>query len=219
MKNRLLGVFLVVTVILQLAFPSYFLFEALERENKTYERGTEYTLKFDEIDFFYESDGYRFNYQDNYCVENPDSGSDDLWDYYTFAVAKGENGETLFFDPDKLSREQLQTMDVFPSPYGKIVLDFENCEFCGSIKNEEEFYNFLIESLMELYSEDEDVNIDSFPSFEDYKSGKYMDSMYWDQYMLLGYAPVEGTLTVKISDGELIVTELYLGDELILKLK
>ncbi len=220
MKKTALAFFMAILIMLQLFLPSYFLFDALDREHKVTSYGNEYVLEFDEINFLGDTEGYNFNFSYNYTIANPGKKYDDIsWGVDIFmvdnlAVAKNEKGETVFYDADNLTKEEREKVEAFlPSALSSQGFYADEYEFCGSIKNEEEFYNLVVKKAEKIHDDEK------FPTFDEFKSGEYKQNPDSSFDWMVCHALIKGSIIVQLYDGAMKIKEVRLGEETIMKLK
>lgn len=213
MKNKKVIALLVVLCVFQLAFPlSFMVYESVSMNN-VIEKGKSYTLEYSKIQHF-TKDRIYLNTDELYTVGYT-MDIEQLKGYSTYipqntlsmytkvVINESEDGTIEFFDAEAYDKSLLTKENWF-NTYSLFHINFDEYEFV----NEEIGLRELVE-LANIVSDeyvDDRFDVDAFLSEDSYYGGFYI-------------VPLEGKITLKVYDGFAKITELYLGDELILRLK
>lgn len=213
MKNKKVIILLVLLCVFQLAFPLSFMVNEKITMNAVVEKGRSYTLEYSKFQYFtkdrvylntdelytagYTMDIEQLKGYSTYIPQNTLS-------MYTKVVIKENEDGTIEFSDAESYDKSLLTKDNWFNTYSVFHIDFDECEFV----NEEIGLRELVE-LANIVSDeyvDDRFDVDNFLSEDSYYGGFYI-------------VPIEGKITLNVYDGFAKITELYLGDELILRLK
>lgn len=213
MKNKKVIALLVVLCVFQLAFPlSFMVYESVSMNN-VIEKGKSYTLEYSKIQYF-TKDRIYLNTDELYTVGYT-MDIEQLKGYSTYipqntlsmytkvVINESEDGTIEFFDAEAYDKSLLTKENWF-NTYSLFHINFDEYEFV----NEEIGLRELVE-LANIVSDeyvDDRFDVDAFLSEDSYYGGFYI-------------VPLEGKITLNVYDGFAKITELYLGDELILRLK
>lgn len=213
MKNKKVIALLVVLCVFQLVFPlSFMVYESVSMNN-VIEKGKSYTLEYSKIQYF-TKDRIYLNTDELYTVGYT-MDIEQLKGYSTYipqntlsmytkvVINESEDGTIEFFDAEAYDKSLLTKENWF-NTYSLFHINFDEYEFV----NEEIGLRELVE-LANIVSDeyvDDRFDVDAFLSEDSYYGGFYI-------------VPIEGKITLNVYDGFAKITELYLGDELILRLK
>jgi len=213
MKNKKVIALLVALCVFQLAFPlSFMVYESVSMNN-VIEKGKSYTLEYSKIRYF-TKDRIYLNTDELYTVGYT-MDIEQLKGYSTYipqntlsmytkvVINESEDGTIEFFDAEAYDKSLLTKENWF-NTYSLFHINFDEYEFV----NEEIGLRELVE-LANIVSDeyvDDRFDVDAFLSEDSYYGGFYI-------------VPLEGKITLNVYDGFAKITELYLGDELILRLK
>lgn len=211
MKNKKYIAILLLIAIVQLAFPVGFVAYENSLIDTVIEKGEKYTLDYSYINHMNKAYLY-VNTEDKYRVEHRYASVDeDDWRYNeswlgsrdVTGIEKDENGKVHFYDTDDLSVGATDYNRLHYN-YNLFYLYFEDYEFVNP--------EFGLKELAELgisVCEDESNNINSYEEF-----------MYDEEYIgMLYHMPVDGKVTLCIYKDYAIVSEVYIGEDLVLRHK
>lgn len=210
MKNKKIIAILLVVALVQLIFPVGFIACENRLMDTVIENGEKYTLKYSYINHMNKAYMY-LDTEDLYRVEERYASVSDIFDIYggrlggydVIGVEKDENGEVCFYDTDDLSVGATDYNRLHYN-YNLFYLYFEDYEFVNP-----EFGLKELAELGILVCEDEHNPIDSYEEF-----------MYDEGYIGMLYnMPVDGKVTLCIYKEYAVVSEVYIGDELVLRHK
>ena len=215
MKNKKGLIILVVLAVIQLAFPVGFFVYEKAVEKAVVEKGESYTLRYMYITHFNKKSisldtdeiyavGYETDWDvaGEYYEEENYIYRDTVSMYSKVVISKNSDGNIMFYDAEAEGAELadynwFSTFDVFH-------LDPEEYEFVPD--------NFGMKELFELgmfLSRDKDEDL----TFEEFMK---TDEGYFKGIWSI---PLDSTVTLKVYKGVAIISEFYIGDELILKHK
>lgn len=213
MKNKKVIALLVALCVFQLAFPlSFMVYESVSMNN-VIEKGKSYTLEYSKIQYF-TKDRIYLNTDELYTVGYT-MDIEQLKGYSTYipqntlsmytkvVINESEDGTIEFFDAEAYDKSLLTKENWF-NTYSLFHINFDEYEFV----NEEIGLRELVE-LANIVSDeyvDDRFDVDAFLAEDSYYGGFYI-------------VPLEGKITLNVYNGFAKITELYLGDELILRLK
>lgn len=210
MKNKKMIAVLLAVALVQLLFPVGFIACENSLIDTVIEKGEKYTLDYSQI--IHMNKAYMYlDTEDLYRVEERYASVDDnnynyggwLGGYSEVGVEKDENGKVTFYDADDLNVGATDYNRLHYN-YNLFYLYFENYEFVNP--------DFGLKELAELgilLCEDEDNPISSYEEF-----------MYDEGYTgMLYHMSVDGKITLCVYKDYAVVSELYIGDELILRHK
>ncbi len=213
MKNKKVVALLVVLALIQLVFPlSFMAYEKLSMD-AVIQKGASYTLDYTKFNHF-DKQTINLNTDDIYTVGYKWDGNDyGMGEHYipydtvsvfrAVGIRKDEKGEIEFFDAESCDKALLKKDNWFNvNSTFHIILD--EYEFA----NEEIGLRELVELANHVGDnyDKERFDIDAFMQDNSYYGGFYM-------------VPIEGKMTIKVYNGFAKITELFIGDELVLKLK
>lgn len=212
MKNKKIPVLLIVVAVFQLVFPLSFMAYEKIAMNAVVEKGTSYTLEYTKFDRF-DKEVINLNTDDMYTVgyvfdieklkEDEDFIPHNTISVYKKVVIKErEDGTFEFFDAESCDKSVIKKDNCF-NVDAVFHMELDEYEFVNDnvgLRQIAELANFVSDNY------DEHFDVDEFLAEDSYYGG-----FYW--------VPIEGKVTIKVYNGFAKITELYLGDELILKLK
>ncbi len=209
MKNKKIIAALVVLSLLQLVFPLSLI--AYERGfiANVLEKGESYTLYYTHINnmnkaVMHTNIGNRYTVGYRWWGEDEDVRHyDTLNYYYKLGIETAEDGLVDFFEADK-SEKVLTDYNWFYK-YDAFDIEFEDYEFVSSDFGMKEFVETSI-----LICEDDSNDVPTFEKFMKTEDGYYNN---------IWHVPFEGKITLAVYKGIAVVSEFYIGDELILRHK
>lgn len=209
MKNKKAVALLITLSLIQLLFPVSLLVYENKAVDKVVEKGRSYTLGFTQIthinravmsidtDEIY-TVGYDWYYDENHENNIP---YDTIGVYSKVGIREKEDGSIEFFDA-----EGYRTLTCYNwfSTYDAFRLRLDEYEFVRE--------DFGIKELFEacLYLSEDTTGDTTFESFMKSEDGYY--NGIW-------HVGLEGKITLKVYNGMAKISELYIGDELVLRYK
>lgn len=205
---------LVILAVIQLGFPvGLFVYEDY-MQKEIVQKGKQYTLSYTHISHFTKK-GISLDTGEIYTVDyevGQDIRNDNYYDgaymyhdtlsvYSEVVIEEKEDGTVRFFS---VSDDKELTKYNWFEVHGNFRINLADYEFVNESFGIKEFYDLGI-----LLSEDT-TNDTTFESFMQSKDGYY--NGIW-------HIPLEGKVTLCVYDGYTEISEFYIGDELILKLK
>ena len=210
MKNKRIIAVLLAVALIQLLFPVGFIACENRLIDTVIEKGGKYTLKNSYISHMNKSYMYinteeLYRVEERYAsvVEHKFNYGGWIGSYSMVGVETDEKGDVNFYDTDDLSVGATD-YNRLKYNYNLFYLYFENYEFVNP--------DFGLKELAELgilLCEDEVRPIDSYEEFM-YDEG-YIGQLY--------QMPLDGKVTLCVYKDYAVVSELYIGDELILRHK
>lgn len=213
MKNKKVIILLVMLCIFQLVFPLSFMAYERVSMNNVIEKGKSYTLEYSKFQHFTKDRvylntdelytvGYTMDIEllKGYTTYIPQCT---LSEYTKVVIKENEDGTTEFYDTEAYDKSLL-TKDNWFNTYSTFHIDFDEYEFADEKIGLRELVE-LANIISDEYT-DEYFDVDAFLSEDSYCGGFYS-------------VPIEGKITVNVYNGFAKITELYIGDELILRLK
>lgn len=212
MKNKKIIALLIVLALIQLIFPLSFVAKERKAMEAVIEKGTDYTLEFTAFNYF-SAEYINLNTDSLYTVGYKWDGNDyGMGEYYMphdtlsvfriVGIRQDEKGELDFFDAESCDKALLTKDNWFDTAYS-FRLSLKDYEFASDDLNLESLFDLSMK-LGEAYDE-----LD-FEIFTQKKDG-YYDGIF--------DIPIEGKITLKVYNGHAKITELFIGDELVLKHK
>ncbi len=210
MKNKKIIAVLLVVALFQLLFPVGFTAYENSLIDTVIEKGEKYTLKYCYINHMNKTYMY-LDTEDIYRVEERYASVSDIFDIYggrlggydVVGIEKAENGAVRFYDTDDLSVGATD-YNRLKYDYNLFYLYFEDYEFVTP--------DFGLKELAELgilLCEKENNPINSYEEF-----------MYDEGYIgMLYQMPLDGKITLCVYKDYAVVSEFYIGDELVLRRK
>lgn len=210
MKNKKTIALLLVVALIQLIFPVSIIAYENSLMKTVVEKGEKYTLDYGQIIHMNKTYMY-LDTEELYSVEERYASVSEDYDYYggwlggynKVGIETDEKGKVHFYDTDDLSVGATD-YNRLKYDYNLFYLYFEDYEFVNP--------DFGLKELAELgilLCEDEVRPIDSYEEFM-YDEG-YIGQLY--------QMPLDGKVTLCVYKDYAIVSELYIGDELILRYK
>lgn len=212
MKNKKIIALLLVVALIQLLFPIGFTAYESRLIDTVIEKGEKYTLKYSYISHMNKTYMY-LDTEELYRVEERYASVDDnnynyggwLGGYNEIGIETDEKGEVHFFDTDDLSVGATD-YNRLKYDYNLFYLYFEDYEFVSP--------DFGLKELAELGILLCDKENDSNPI------NSYEEFMYDEGYIgMLYHMPLDGKITLCVYKDYAVVSEFYIGDELILRHK
>ena len=216
MKNKKALTALIIVAVFQLVLPLGLLAYENVMLAQVADKGTAYTLDYTRFEYFnreyispdtdwiytvgytWDREGYYDENADDYYIpHNP------LCVYTCVGIKVNEAGGFEFFDVESCDKSLL-TNDNWFKTYRAFHIDLDKYEFVKEDFGLKEIFELAILSGAENYE-----NLD----FEQFMQSR--DGYYGGLYN----AKLEGKVVLKVYKGYARITELYLGDELIMKLK
>lgn len=210
MRNKKMIALLLVVALIQLVFPVGVIAYENRLMSTVIEKGGKYTLDFTRIVHMNKACMY-IDTEDLYRVENRYALNDKdyeepigwLGSHSVIGVEKDENEKVHFYDTDDLN-EGATDYNRLRYTYNLFYLYFSDYEFVNPDVGLRELAELGI-----LLCEDETNPINSYEEF-----------MYDEGYIGMLYnMPVDGKITLCVYKDYAVVSELYIGDVLILKHK
>lgn len=210
MKNKKTIALLLVVALIQLIFPVSIIAYENSLMKTVVEKGEKYTLDYGQIIHMNKTYMY-LDTEELYSVEERYASVSEDYDYYggwlggynKVGIETDEKGKVHFYDTDDLSVGATD-YNRLKYDYNLFYLYFEDYEFVNP--------DFGLKELAELgilLCEDEVRPIDSYEEFM-YDEG-YIGQLY--------QMPLDGKVTLCVYKDYAVVSELYIGDELILRYK
>ena len=213
MKKKAVVILLAVIAVCQLLFPMSFVIYEKVSWDRVIEKGRSYTLEYSEFNHF-DKERFYINTDELYTVgytmdiEKLKSyttyiPNDTLSMYTKVVIKENEDGVMEFFDAEDYDKALL-TKDNWFNIYSTFSVKFDEYEFVNKdfgLRELVEFANIVSDEYV-----DESFDVDEFLAEDSYYGGFYM-------------VPFEGRITLNVYNGFAKITEVYLGDELILTLK
>ena len=206
---------LVVVAVLQLAFPvSFFVYENIMTD-RIVEKGKSYTLDYTCMTHFNRefisldtkelyTVGYDWDYkkskakqEDKYYIPY-----NSLMNYHEVGIREKEGGGVSFFDVEK-EKDSVTEYNRF-YVYNALQIDLDDYEFVRPDFGLKEMYDLC------LLLSDDSTNDITFEEFMHSEDGYYNG---------LWHINIEGKITLKVYDGYAKISEIYMGDELVLRYK
>lgn len=213
MKKKAVVILLAVIAVCQLLFPMSFVIYEKVSWDRVIEKGRSYTLEYSEFNLF-DKERLYFNTDELYTVGYT-MDIEKLKGYTTYipnntlsmytkvVIKENEDGVMEFFDAEDYDKA-LITKDNWFNIYSTFSVKFDEYEFVNKdfgLRELVEFANIVSDEYV-----DESFDVDEFLAEDSYYGGFYL-------------VPAEGKITIKVYNGFAKITEVYLGDELIMKLK
>lgn len=210
MKNKKALAVLLVVALIQLIFPVAVISYENSLMAAVIEKGEKYTLSYGQIIQMNKTYMY-IDIEDLYRVELRYASNDEdyeqpvgwLGGYSVLGIEKDEEGKVHFYDTDDLSEGETD-YNRLQYNYNLFYLYFSDYEFVS--------VDFGLKELAEkglLLCEDETTGISSYEEF-----------MQDDGYIgMLCHVPLEGKITLCVYKGHAVVSELYIGDTLVMRHK
>ncbi|MBQ7005896.1 MAG: hypothetical protein IJN68_05655 [Clostridia bacterium] len=213
MKKKTVIILLAVIAVLQLLFPLSFMAYEKIAMNAVVEKGASYTLEYSKFNHFYK-ESVHLNTDDLYTVGYT-MDIEQLKGYTNFipantlsvyrkvVIRENENGIYEFYDAETCDSSLIEKDNWF-NVQSAFFIRFEEYDFVNEsigLRELVELANYVSDEYV-----DESFDVDGFLAEDGYYGGFYM-------------VPFEGKITLKVYNGFAKITELYLGDELILTLK
>lgn len=217
MKNKKIVILLVLLCAFQLLFPLSFVVNERLTIDNVFKEGKSYTLDFTRFEYFnptyINTDtgsiytvGYNFDREEYYDEEADDYyiPHDTIFIYDRVGIIEKEDGTLEFFDAENCDKAILANDNWFRT-YHAFQIELKDYEFADD--------NFGLKELFELalYCGAENYNGLDFEGFTSLSEGGYYEGVF--------DAKIEGKIVIKVYDGYARVSELYIGDELILRRK
>ena len=208
MKNKKIIAVLIVVSLLQLIFPLSLIAYEKAFISDVFEKGESYTLYYTDIHSMNRGVIYT-NIESRYTVgyrwwgEDEDARYGDTVDCYSkLCIEKSDDGNTDFFVFDEKKKELtdynwLYTYDAFN-------LRLDDYEFVRSNFGMKEF----VEAALLICDESNEVK--TYEEFTDKQDGVY--NTIWD-------VPFEGKVTLRVYKGIGLISEFYIGDDLVMQHK
>lgn len=213
MKKKAVVILLAVIAVCQLLFPMSFVIYEKVSWDRVIEKGRSYTLEYSEFNHF-DKERLYFNTDELYTVGYTMDieklkgyttyiPNDTLSMYTKVVIKENEDGVMEFFDAEDYDKALL-TKDNWFNIYSTFSVKFDEYEFVNKdfgLRELVEFANIVSDEYV-----DESFDVDEFLAEDSYYGGFYL-------------VPFEGRITLNVYNGFAKITEVYLGDELILTLK
>ena len=213
MKKKTVVILLVFVAVCQLLFPMSFVIYEKVTMNAVIEKGTSYTLEYSKFMHFdkeraylntdelytvgYTMDIERLKDYTNYIPANT------LSEYSEVVIKQNEDGIYEFYDAESCDKSLIEKDNCF-SMQSVFLVNFDEYDFVSDAVGLRELVEFANHASDEYV--DESFDVDEFLAEDSYYGGFYM-------------VPFEGRITLNVYNGFAKITEVYLGDELIMKLK
>lgn len=213
MRKKMAVILLSVLAVIQLLFPlSFPVYEKISMD-AVVRKGTRYTLEYSSFDHFFKDRvylntdelytvGYTMDIEQlkGYLTYIP---ANTLSEYSKVVIKENEDGIYEFYDAESCDKSLIEKGNCF-SPQSVFLIKFEEYEFVNEdfgLRELVEFANYASDEYV-----DEAFDADAFLAEDSYYGGFFQ-------------VPCEGRITLNVYNGFAKITEVYLGDELIMKLK
>ena len=213
MKKKAVVILLVAVAVCQLLFPLSFIAYEKVTMNAVIEKGASYTLEYTRF-YDFDKNIITLNTDDWYTVgyvwdktkliEYEDYIPNDTLSMYNKVVINEKEDGTLEFYDAETCDKSLVKKDNWFYIHSTFHITLDEYEFVNDDFGLRELV-LLANDVGDNYVE-EHFDIDNFLSEDSYYGGFYM-------------VPIEGKVTINVYNGFAKITELYIGDELVLKLK
>lgn len=207
MKKKIMIVFLAAVSFFQLAFPIGVIAYENRFMDAVVENGGKYSLDFSRVIYINKEYMY-IDTEELYRVENrnPEAYKEDglLGSYNEVSIENGKDGKVRFFNAEGLNRE-INDCNRFQYNYNLFYLYFSDYEFVSTDYGMKE----LVETAV-LHTEDQENTVTGFEQFMSPPEG-FNNGIY--------HIPLDGRITLCVYNGYAVISELYVGDKLVLRRK
>lgn len=211
MKNKKIIALLVALALVQLIFPVSIIAYENSLMKTVVEKGEKYTLDYGQIihmnkTYMYLDTEDLYRVEQRYALNDEDYRLSAGWlgGYSRLGIEKDENGKVHFYDADNLE-EGATDYNRLEYTYNLFYLYFSDYEFVNP-----EFGLKELAELGMLLCEDESNPITSYEEFM-YDGEEYIGMLY--------RMPLDGKITLCVYKDYAVISEFYIGDELVLRHK